>query len=131
MRAESTQPPEGHPFESANDDDNDDEEDGDDDEDNEDNTTDDEDDSDVEYDLEWYWDYQDKTWKRCDPSEWDLEESKETSHQTKPIDEKKGQKEGTQGEARKFFKFLSRKAGEGKTKERERESEGQANACQL
>ncbi|TRY70875.1 hypothetical protein TCAL_10313, partial [Tigriopus californicus] len=48
--------------------------------------------SDVEYDLEWYWDYQDKTWKRCDPSEWDLEEpetsSKPSPPQTKPIDQK-------------------------------------------
>ena len=28
----------------------------------------------VEYDLEWYWDYEEKTWKRCDPSAWDEED---------------------------------------------------------
>ena len=24
----------------------------------------------VEYDLEWYWDYEEKSWKKCDPNEW-------------------------------------------------------------
>ena len=46
------------------------------------------DEGEVEYDLEWYWDYESKAWLRCDPSEWEVEDWNQEEEEEKEMPEK-------------------------------------------